>query len=140
MLKMQQKFIAGNYITNKMGKDFEWGVNDCNTFFIELHDLLYETDDLPRVKEKYSTRKGAMKFLKDLKLTPAQWLTLRDYKKLKANNPQYQDGDVLLLPQRVYSSVFFYFNGALWTFPEGKELRGYAPKAFNKLEKTVWRK
>jgi hypothetical protein len=45
-----------------------------------------------------------------------------------------------LLPQRVYSSVFFYFNGALWTFPEGKELRGYAPKAFNKLEKTVWRK
>lgn len=140
MLKMQQKFIAGNYITNKMGKDFEWGVNDCNTFFIELHDLLYETEDLPRVKEQYSTRKGAIKFLKDLQLTPAQWLTLRDYKKLKATNPQYQDGDVLLLPMRVYSSVFFYFNGALWTFPEGKELRGYAPKAFNKLEKTVWRK
>jgi len=68
------------------------------------------------------------------------WLHLRDYKELKAKNPQWENGDVVTIERGYYASVYVYFEGAFWTVPEGQEIKGYHPKAFKKLEKRNWRK
>lgn len=128
-MKTQDKFIMGSFITRKTGQDFYWGINDCNTFFIELHDELYGTDDLKRVKEQYANRPEAVKFMKNLGLTPAQWLHMRNYRKLE-DKFRWTDGDVGIIQHKVFASVYVYFNGAFWTVPEGEKMKGYNPKAF----------
>ena len=138
-MKLQDKFKLGSFITGKMGQDFHWGINDCNTFFIELHDKLYGTDDLKRVQEKYFDKRTAIQFLKDLGITPAQWLYMRNYRKLE-DNFRWTDGDVAIHQHKTYASVYVYFNGAFWTVPEGKVMTGYHPKAFEKIKLTGWRK
>lgn len=138
-MNTQDKFRLGSFITRKTGQDFAWGVNDCNTFFIELHDLLYGTTDLDRVKAQYRNRHQAVKFLKQLGLTPAQWLYMRDYGVIQ-DPVDWQDGDVAIIQHRVFASVYVYFNGAFWTVPEGQQMRGYHPEALANQPVTGYRK
>jgi hypothetical protein len=140
-MELQQQLKMGSFISKRTGKAFEWNVNDCNTFFIEMHDYVYGTTDYEdKVKGAYSHKEGAKEFMRNLKITPAMWLHLRDYKELKAKNPQWENGDVVTIERGYYASVYVYFEGAFWTVPEGQEIKGYHPKAFKKLEKRNWRK
>ena len=129
----------GSFISGKVGQEFRWGINDCNTFFIELHDKLYGTDDLKRVKQQYINKKTAIKFLKNLGLTPAQWLHIRNYSQIKGKK-DWQDGDVLTIQHKIYASVYVYFDGAFWTVPEEQTMRGYHPDSFTNVTYTGWRK
>ena len=138
-MRLQDKFKLGSFITGKMGQDFHWGINDCNTFFIELHDMLYNTKDLERVKEQYNNKRTAIQFLKNLSITPAQWLYMRHYRKLEGEY-EWEDGDVAIHQHKVYASVYVYFDGAFWTVPEDKTMTGYHPKAFDNINLVGWRK
>ena len=138
-MRLQEKFKLGSYITGKIDQEFRWGLNDCNTFFIELHDKIYGTNDLPRVKNKYFDRHTANRFLRDLGQTPAQWLHFRNYRKLPGLD-NWQDGDVVIFQHKVFASVYVYFDGAFWTVPEGQTMRGYHPDALTKHKIQGWRK
>jgi len=143
-MRLQDKFKLGSFITGKIDQEFRWGQNDCNTFFIELHDKLYGTNDLSRVVDQYFDRNTAKKFLTDLGLTPAQWLHMRNYRRIpdlisKSNN-FWQDGDVAIFQHKVFASVYVYFDGAFWTVPEGQTMKGYHPDALTKHNIQGWRK
>lgn len=139
-MRLQDKFKVGSWLTGNTNKEFRWGTWDCNTFFIELHDMIYNTDDLTRVAEQYSNRSGAIRFLKGLGLSPGQWLAIRSYKKHSGIPNKWKDGDVALVEHRRYASVYFYFNGAFWTVPEGEKLQGYTPASVENAMTSWWRK
>ncbi len=54
----------GQYIASKRHDAFEWGVNDCHTFVLEMHDTVYGTQWLQDLKNKYNTRMGAYRLAK----------------------------------------------------------------------------
>jgi hypothetical protein len=137
-MKLQDKFKLGNYISSKTDEPFIWSHNDCNTFFIEFHDMMYGTDDLKRIKDKYHDRRAAIKFQKTM-VSPAQWLHLKGYEKISAPY-NWQDGDVAVNQHKYYASGFIYFDGAFWTVVEGKTLTGYAPEAMEPHITNGWRK
>jgi hypothetical protein len=135
-MDLQQQIKMGAFISKRQGMEFQWGVNDCNTFFIEMHDYVYGTDDFEtRVKEKYNDKRSAIQFMKDLGLTPGQWLALRDYTKLTSQNPQYRNGDVAIVThkQNLYACVWVYYEGAFWGVPEGEEIQGYKPSMMRRI-------
>ena len=68
---MQEKMILATYISNKHGAEYEWGVNDCNTFVFEFHDQAYGTNLMSMCK--YRDKRAAMKFSKGY-LTLNQWM------------------------------------------------------------------
>ena len=58
---MEQKFTA--YLQDQMGKPFEWGVNDCNTFVLNLLDHMLNTKTIqPILDEPYNDERTAIKF------------------------------------------------------------------------------
>ena len=59
---------ANNYIESKLGKPFAWGTNDCNTFIVGYFDAVLGTDLLKIIYKKYTTKLGAIRFQKKLKL------------------------------------------------------------------------
>ena len=62
---MIDKLKANNYIESKLNEPFAWGTNDCNTFIVEYFDKVLGTDLLKIIYQKYSTKKGAIKFQKE---------------------------------------------------------------------------
>jgi hypothetical protein len=140
-MNIQDSLKLRDIIKKQAGKEFEWGVHDCNTFFIDIHDKMYGSQDIEKVKHQYSNRRGAIVFLnKTLKLTAAQWLHFRKYKKITAKKPKWTAGDVVLIENPAYSSVYIYSEGAFWTVPEGSELVAYDPSAVAKEMTSAWRK
>ena len=136
---MQDKFKTGSWITGRRDTEFRWGFWDCNTFFIEWHDMIYNRNDLEGVQNHYSSKTGAKAYMVKLGLTPGQWLHIRNYKK-GSGNTTWKDGDVALIEHKWYASVYVYFDGAFWTVPENKKLTGYTPEAVEKHMTSWWRK
>lgn len=139
-MNTQQKIKTGAWISGRVDKPFRWGTWDCNTFFIEWHDMIYSTDDLSRVAEQYASKSGAKAFMRKLALTPGQWLHMRSYKKQTEKKKTWQAGDVALIEHKWYATVFVYFDGAFWSVPEEGQLTGYTPKAVTKHITSWWRK
>lgn len=135
-MNLQQKFKLGSYITSKKGQPFQWGINDCNTFFTEYSDMFYNTEDTKRIKGQYLDRRSGIKFWRNLGLTPAQWLHMRGWEKI---DDDYADGDIIVFERKAYSSVYIYFDGAFWTVAENEECKGYHPTAFENLKTQGWR-
>lgn len=139
-MNIQNSLKLRSIIKGQAGKPFEWGVHDCNTFFIDIHDKMYGTTDIQKVKNQYSDRRSAIKFLRDqLKLTPAQWLHFRNYVPI-AEPGNWVAGDVVLIQHPVYASVYIYSEGAFWTVPENSELVAYTTGAVESQLTSAWRK
>ena len=138
-MQLQDKFKVGSWLTSKQGQAFNWGTWDCNIFFVELHDMLYGTTDLDRVHRKYQDRRSGVRVLREIG-TPAQWLHFKNYKKKTSSHPKWRDGDIATIDQRLYYSVYFYFDGAFWTVPEEGQLTGYTPASVENVMTAWWRK
>lgn len=139
-MNIQDGLKLRSIIQGKAGQPFEWGVHDCNTFFIDIHDKLYGTTDMKDVLHQYTNRKGAIAFLKNkLKLTSAQWLYFRNYRK-QTGEVEWQNGDIALIEHKIYASVYIYCNGVFWTVPEQQELLAYESSAVESQMTSAWRK
>jgi len=139
-MNIQNSLKLRSIIKSQAGKPFEWGVHDCNTFFIDIHDKMYGTNDIQQVRDQYATRRGAIKFLRDrLKLTPAQWLHFRNYIAIE-DTSKWMPGDVALIQHPTYASVYIYCEGVFWTVPEDGELVAYEKSAVESQLTSAWRK
>jgi len=118
---------AALYLAQKRHVPFEWGKHDCNTFVVEFHDLLYNTDHLKKLKGKYSTLCGAIRFIKRT-LNAQQWFHSAGY--YKADQPQ--DLDIMHDGFRAW----LVFQGFGYTVAETGTL---VRQPINKIEATVWR-
>lgn len=140
-MNIQDSIKLLSIIRKQAGKPFQWGVHDCNTFFIEIHDKMYGSKDIETVRDQYGDRRGAIVFLnKTLGLSAAQWLHFRNYRKVASKKPRWTAGDVVLIERHAYSSVYIYSEGAFWTVPENSELVAYDPSAVQKEMTSAWRK
>lgn len=138
-MRLQDKFKIGSWLTSNTGRDFHWGIWDCNVFFVLLHDHLYGTTDADRVVGKYHDKRSGIRLLRDMGLTSAQWLHLKGYEKCTGTK-RFKDGDVAIIDHKRYASVYFYFDGAFWTVQEDKELTGYHPDSVADVLTSWWRK
>lgn len=139
-MKMQEKMILATYISNKHGAEYEWGVNDCNTFVFEFHDQAYGTNLMSMCK--YRDKRAAMKFSKGY-CTLNQWMHIHNYnaKPKSGKNKAWVEGDIAVQTIKPwYNSAFVYHNGAFWAMEEGKGLNNYTTKAIEAVMTSAWRK
>ena len=130
-----------SYISRTEGAPFEWNRLDCNTFFIGMHDAVYGTRLLDQVRDRYGSRRGAIKYMREQGLTPNQYLYLRGYRQVSVSDPvDFQSGDVVLHPNRVYATVFVYFEGVFWGVLEDQHCGAFTVASVTGVEHTVWRK
>lgn len=140
IMKMQEKMILATYIASKHGVEYEWGINDCNTFVFEFHDQAYGTNLMSLCK--YRDKRSAMKFSKGY-CTLNQWMNIHEYKaKPKSGkNKDWREGDIAIQTMKPwYNSAFIYHNGAFWAMAEGKGLNNYTVKAVESVMTSAWRK
>ena len=137
-MNLQEQIKMAAFISRREGDAFDWGKNDCNTFFIEMHDYVYGTQDMLKIQHQYGTRRGAIEFMRRLKLSPAQWLFLRGYRKM--TEPGFINGDVVIHDHKVYATVFVYFEGVFWSVQENTECQAYTVAAVTAQPHQGWRK
>ena len=138
-MNTQDKFKMGSWISGHIDTEFHWGHWDCNIFFVAYHDMMYGTKDLDRVVNQYFDKRSGIRLLKNMGLTPNQWLHMKDYSKISENTKK-KDGDLAVLDHKLYASVYIYYNGAYWSVQENVGLAGYTPSAIKKAKPTWWRK
>lgn len=138
-MNTQDHFKLGSWLSNNTTRNHHWGVWDCNIFFVEYHDMMYGTDDLKRITNRYWDKKSGIKLLREFNLTPRQWLTVRGYKQTNTIR-KWKTGDLATIDHKLYYTVYVWFNGAFWTVQEGKGLVGVTPQAVQKAGVTWWRK
>lgn len=139
-MKMQEKIILASYISGKHGAEYEWGVNDCNTFVFEFHDQAYGTNLMSLCK--YRDKRSAMKFSKGY-CTLNQWMNIHEYKSKpkSGKNKAWVEGDIAIQTMKPwYNSAFIYHNGAFWAMTEDKGLNNYTVKAVESVMTSAWRK
>jgi len=51
-----------NFVEKNLGRPFTWGQCDCSTFALEVIDAAFDTALADKIKGKYRTEKGAIKF------------------------------------------------------------------------------
>jgi len=95
---MEQKFTA--YLQDQMGKPFEWGVNDCNTFVLNLLDHMLDTDLAKQVVGQYHDERSAYRFAKKIGF-------LKDYIKdyvVPVERNHAQTGDIILYTDKAWDA------------------------------------
>ena len=45
-MHLQRRIKLASIISQYAETEYEWGQNDCNTFFLDVHDKMYGTRDL----------------------------------------------------------------------------------------------
>lgn len=80
----------GLYLAEKRHVPFAWGTHDCNTLVVEWHDSVHGTDYLSQLHGKYTTRFGALKFVRNT-LNAETWFKQAGYQRV--NTPK--SGDIL---------------------------------------------
>lgn len=87
---MEMIHTLGLYLAEKRHVPFAWGENDCNTLVVEFHDKLHGTNYLELLYKKYTTRMGAIRFVRKT-LNAETWFAEAGYERV--NTPK--TGDVL---------------------------------------------
>jgi len=139
-MKLQQKFALAQYIANKENVEYEWGINDCNTFVFEFHDSAYGTNMMSLIK--YRDPRAAMKFQKGY-MGLQQWMNIHEYsnKPSKGKNKGWREGDLAIQTLKPwYNSAFIFHNGVFWSMVEGHGLKTYTTGAVEKAMTSAWRK
>ena len=133
-----QKFIKfSQYINTKAREPFEWGTNDCCTFTMGAHDVIWDADFLPTIYGKYSTAKEASRFY--ITLGDAEEVLQRQgYDKLKPGE-QMQDGDILITKMyKIFPSMGICNGKYFYGMDEEKGLVMYSKDDLN--PDNIWRK
>lgn len=135
-MNTQKKLQSAAYVARKLNADHEWGKDDCCTVFLEWYDYIWGAQEAVAVLEKYNSKRGAIRFYKEMKLSWRQWLFLHKFE--QTDEPQ--EGDVAVLDHKLYPTVYIIHNGAGWYMDEE---RGYTGVALGALELhedvTFWR-
>lgn len=136
-MNTQQKLIGATYIAKHLNLKYERGQTDCLTVFLGYHDALWGTNKLAEIKGKYSDRKSAIQFYRNMKLSWRQWLFINGYKK---SEEKFTEGDIAVLDNGLYPTVYIYHNGAFWTMSEDRNFIGVDANVLSQHENvTVWR-
>ena len=88
------------YIQKERSKPFVWGSRDCNTFVLNFIDSIYNLDLEKKVKGKYKTEFGAIKFQKNFGQYLSEYLISNGGKKILPT--QATIGDILIIKKGVY--------------------------------------
>jgi len=137
-LTLQQKLQINDYLVKCTGSAFQWGINDCNTFAIQIFDIINNTNKLDKVKEKYYNKRSAIKFQKEY-LSPRQIMHVNKFTELTDIDFEWQDGDVALVEHKYYATAYVYFNRVFWSVPEEQELTAYDPDTVKCAMTSGWR-
>lgn len=111
-MDFQQKKKLISFIQQELGKPFQWGFTDCNTFVLRGIDSVLETTYSWDVVGKYWDQKGAVffqwnrwgtehaaeKFLKDIGA------------RIVSNRKKIQTGDIILVDCRRWQAVYLYIE------------------------------
>lgn len=121
------------WLSTKRHTRYEWGRNDCNTFVMEMHDHLWNTNYLGLIAEKYETRTGAARFAKRWPSAPAQ-LSSMGYKP----GIRPTTGDVLLQNYGTYYAAWIVLGSEAYSMAEDRGFVAAKLSAVN--DYTIWRK
>ena len=143
-MNLQQKLKMARFIANKSQTDFEWGMNDCNTFVAEMVDEVFGRDTLDKIKYQYHNLPGAIKFSKNY-MTARQWLYLQGYREVEPSEQEKLpigeliEGDIVAVDLGRYTHVSVFHNSALHTIDEQLGYTASHAGDIKTLDYSVWR-
>ena len=136
-MKAQQKLISARYIADHLHITHQWGINDCCTVFLKYHDAVWGANKADAVVDKYRGRRGAIEFYKNMKLSWRQWLFMNNYEE---HTGKLAEGDIAVLDNKLFPTVYIYHNGAFWTMSEDRNFIGVDSVTMKSHENvSVWR-
>ena len=100
--------ILNEYVEEKMGMPFEWGINDCNTFAAGYLDHVKGTNWLSVFKGKYKNKFGAIRFQRKFNKTPSSVLLAEGLKKISVY--EVRQGDILIKKDNIYEMAHIVIN------------------------------
>ena len=122
------------FLSTKRHNKFEWGINDCNTLIVDMHDALFGTLFGLAIKGKYTSKIGAYKFQHRFQPAP-DWLAMVGYKQVDT----IENGDVVVAQynHKLWHGLIA-LEGYLYTFKENDSFCKTAIEEFEG-DYTVWR-
>ena len=100
--------LLNEYVENKIGTPFEWGINDCNTFAAGYLDHVKGTNWLSVFKGKYKNKFGAIRFQRKFDKTPSSVLLAEGLKKISVY--EVRQGDILIKKDKIYEMAHIVIN------------------------------
>ena len=100
--------LLNEYVENKIGIPFEWGINDCNTFAAGYLDHVKGTNWLSVFKGKYKNKFGAIRFQRKFDKTPSSVLLAEGLKKISVY--EVRQGDILIKKDKIYEMAHIVIN------------------------------
>ena len=86
-----------------LGKPFQWGVMDCNTFILEYMDLMLGTQLLKEAFKKYNSKLSAAKFQREYPFMLRD--ALYEYGANEINVKAVNVGDVLIKDLGIFQAA-----------------------------------
>ena len=126
-----------NFIEKNLGRPFVWGRCDCSTFALEATDAIFDTALVNKIKGKYRTGKGAIKFRR------RSWGSfinlLKEAGFVELQRGFEQTGDMLIVEDAEWERVHVYLdNWVCAPFPDdGVQL--FPMTVMNGKPYKVWR-
>ena len=126
-----------NFVEKNLGRPFVWGRCDCSTFALEATDAIFDTALVNKIKGKYRTGKGAIKFRR------RSWGSfinlLKEAGFVESQKGFEQTGDMLIVEDEEWERVHVYLgNWACASFPDdGVQL--FPMTVMNDKPYKVWR-
>ena len=129
------KFI--NFVEKNLGRPFTWGQCDCSTFALEVIDAAFDTALVDKIKGKYRTEKGAIKFRRRSWGSFVNLLKEAGFVELQRGFEQ--TGDILIIEDAEWERVHVYLgNWVVASFPDdGVQL--FPMTIMNGKPYKVWR-
>ena len=108
------------FIKKNIGKDFIWGLTDCNPLCMQIFDIMKDTNIANEIIGKYRNEKEANKFVIEYK---RNWFDL--FKSVGCKEVEIgfiQNGDFVFMRdiQKKYIRVHVAFDGKLFSSSEDK--------------------
>tara|TARA_Y100000004_G_C8843642_1_gene381608 strand:- start:105 stop:527 length:423 start_codon:yes stop_codon:yes gene_type:complete len=130
-----------NFFIKKQGVTFEWGHNDCNTLVVEMHDYMYGTSDMSKLRGRYWDLRSAVQFVRQ-QLDHETWLKSVGYTQI-TDDLTPEPGDVIMGYDRVFWCGHIYYNNRVYSIDQDGPFRQVKLTDFpplNNATMQLWRK
>lgn len=138
-MDIEKEIRLVNFIRGKLGVPFAWGRCDCNIFALDVVDAVFGTELAIKIRDKYKTKLGAIRFRKR-----SEWGTFIELLKqqgfIEGKKGFEQIGDLLIVedPDKWEMVHIYLGKNTVAAFPEEGVLQ-FPTSMMRDKPYSVWR-
>lgn len=128
-----------NFIKANIGREFQWGVCDCNVFALEAMDAVHGTDMAGKIRGKYENDLGAIRFRLKSEWGSFEGL-LKENGFTEGKKGFEQTGDIIIVDGPGFDLVHINLGKNIVSVPLDGKVHMDPRAALKTIDYRVWRK